>query len=833
MVTPCLSGRLLRRRRTGPGRGAPGPRGTGRVRRPAGEVAHPDPRRRLRPRRRALRLPPGRPGPHGTPVPRRHGSHHRLTVAGPPVRRPRPGHRPGIDHLLRQHEHQSHPAEYARAGLRPAGHGSDRRHRPARRRGHRPRPSPRRRLQRGPAPVRQLVELADRRPAGAPRHMCADVRRPVRRADRRIHRGRGPLRARLGGGGLHRHQHGRQPGRPVPGARAARGGRGRRGQGGTGPRRPLTRLSVRHLRRRSARRRFVRPAHLGAVHRLLRLGVPGRARDAVRAAGRLQMGSDGREPADRLRLGREGLGAVPVQRPGDGRRRGPGDQPGPVGHGPAGDPAGRPSARPPPPRLRAAARAGRERGGERALARSGEGLDAARHLQPAARRPGAEPAQPGPAGRRRQGPGGARGAGADRAPALPRHGAGHPPPARLGGLAEHGRQADRLLRVRQRREPARLAHGGRNALLVGRHVRGRPVQRRLLAHRGPVPAAGYHRLPAGAGERGGRRLGRGQAGRELGGRRDGRGAGRGRATPQGPPVDAGREEVVVLPGRHGGLPGRGNHLYRRDGRGDDGREPEPGGRGRRPVHGGRQGRAGRLPLVGHAHRRRLGAHRRARRLCLPRRRDGAGAARRPGRQLEFHQHGRLPHRPEPQVPDDVRRSRHRPGERLVRLSAHAGRERRTDTGPGGAARLADRARQHRRPAGRLGAPARVHRGELLVRRNGRNAHRERSVFGDDQREGRRHGSDRGERSDADAHGSDPDLAAAGRRGDLRAGHGRLGRHRPLPDPHLRRPQGHGRGESADHRQAGLTAPRTNRLRDAVTAPTKASLSASGSASSDR
>ena len=151
----------------------------------------------------------------------------------------------------------------------------------------------------------------------------------------------------------------------------------------------------------------------------------------------------------------------------------------------------------------------------RPLARPDQGLDRPRPDRAGPRRPAALRRQSRPAagrgGRRAH-----RGPRPRRPPPVPRDGPRRAPGHPLRRFAEHGVGPDRVLRERQRREPARLAHRLRDARLVGRRLRGRPVQRRILAHRRPVPHARHHRLAQAARGRRGRRVGRGPTRRDSG-----------------------------------------------------------------------------------------------------------------------------------------------------------------------------------------------------------------------------------------------------------------------------------------------------------------------------
>ncbi|GGN76072.1 hypothetical protein GCM10011579_056690 [Streptomyces albiflavescens] len=93
-----------------------------------------------------------------------------------------------------------------------------------------------------------------------------------------------------------------------------------------------------------------------------------------------------------------------------------------------------------------------------------------------------------------------------RSPPLRGHGPRRAPRPgfRRGHL--HGLRADRALRVRQRGEPARLAHGCGDDAVVGRRTlgAGRSVHRLVLAHRGLVPAARNDRVHQATCRQGGR-----------------------------------------------------------------------------------------------------------------------------------------------------------------------------------------------------------------------------------------------------------------------------------------------------------------------------------------
>ena len=148
------------------------------------------------------------------------------------------------------------------AGLRAARHGRHRRPGPRHRPADRPGPPRRAGLQRADHPLRQLVQLADRRPAAAVGHLRPAPRPAVRRAQGTLPRRGRPLRTGYGRRLVHGHQHRSQPRGPVPGAGTARHRRGGRGQDRAGPRRPHPGIPLRHLGRRHLRRRLGRPAHL-------------------------------------------------------------------------------------------------------------------------------------------------------------------------------------------------------------------------------------------------------------------------------------------------------------------------------------------------------------------------------------------------------------------------------------------------------------------------------------------------------------------------------------------------------------------------------------------
>ena len=139
----------------------------------------------------------------------------------------------------------------------------------------------------------------------------------------------------------------------------------------------------------------------------------------------------------------------------------------------------------------------------------------------------------------------------------------------------------------------------------------RPVHRRLLADRRPVPAARHDRLHQAARRQGGRRVGRAQAGRELGGRRHRRRVRRDRAAPEGARLDP---DGPRSPGSASPTPSSASapgSPPRRRGRRDGRRQPQP---------GARRGDARRFTLVDGGSARPLGPPRRPRRLGLPGRR---------------------------------------------------------------------------------------------------------------------------------------------------------------------------------------------------------------------
>ena len=470
--------------------------------------------------------------------------------------------------------------------------------------------------------------------------------------------GRGPLRAGLG----------RVAATPAPAPAptvstcaavlALRGVVGdERGEDRAGPGRALSRLPVRHRRRRSLRRRLVHPAHQRPLHR----------RATARCCSTASAGCSRCSPArpgqvtdpDRqivLDARRERLapfiynGLMMDSVSGRGISRGL------TASDALQHPAGRPLCAAMRHGLDRAARPGREPRGAGPLARpwSRAGCSATTTVPPMSN-PTLGPGQAWPGCRRvrrRHGHGRRR---TDRAPALRQHGPGHPPPPRLGRLDQHGLQAHRVLRVRQRREPARLAHRLRNALLVGRHLRQRPVLGRLLADRRPVPAARHHRLdarrsPDGAGGDWGASL---PDVNWVGGATDGSVRRIGQHL-QGPREHADGQEVVVLSRRLDRLPRRRHHLHAtapRWSRRSTTATSAPTGSTPFTVDGITQpptypwsetltgatwahiGGHGGYVFPGGAHRQ--------------------GAARGPRRQVEHHQHGQFHDHPEPQVPDHV------------------------------------------------------------------------------------------------------------------------------------------------------------------------------------
>ena len=233
-----------------------------------------------------------------------------------------------------------------------------------------------------------------------------------------------------------------------------------------------------------------------------------------------------------------------------------------------------------------------------------------------------------------------------RPPALPGHGPRRAPPPRLGRRPGHGLRPHHVLRERQRREPARLAHRRRHALLVG-HRSGDDFGGDQYTD-AFWPTVDPYRLPGTtvstkrlADNEGG---GWGEpkpAARWVGGTTDGEFAAIGQDLRGLASTLTARKSWFSLADCRR-LPGRRHHRPRRRARRDRRRQPRPGRvRHRRrspstaydsPARSGDH----------HLPTRPLGPPRRTRRLRLPRRRPPESAARGPHRLLARHQHRLLP-----------------------------------------------------------------------------------------------------------------------------------------------------------------------------------------------